>query len=115
MPDSCLLNPAQECYGLKKAQELEDELAELRRQNSSSHERIFDRLGALETNDAVQRTQYEVILEKLDTLSERHSELSRKLGELEAKPGKRWEAIVAQVVSLVVAALVGAVIARLGF
>lgn len=105
--EKCIMDPQRDCLGLIKARELEQDMNELRRQNSASHERIFDRLAALETHDAVQVTQFEMILEKLDGLA-------KKVGELEAKPGKRWEAIVGQVIGLVVAALVGAAIARLG-
>lgn len=40
--------------------------------------------------------------------------LGQKVDTIEKKPGKRWEAVVGQVVSLVIAAVVGAVLARLG-
>ena len=108
MPDEkCILDPQRDCLGLIKARELEQDMTELRRQNSASHERIFDRLATLETHDAVQVTQFEMILEKLDSLA-------KKVGELEAKPGKRWESIVGQVIGLVVAALVGLILGKIG-
>lgn len=114
MPEKCIVNPERDCLGLMKAKELEKDLNDLRKQNSASHERLFDRVGELERLEGIQGEQYKNILEKLDTLTRRHDELNRKLGELEAKPGKRWESIVGQVLGLVVAALVGALLVRIG-
>lgn len=120
-PEKCIVDPERDCLGLIKAAQLEKDLAEvekdmsdLRKQNSASHERIFDRLGKLETQEGIQGEQYKHILEKLTDLGDKLSSLGNRLGVVEAKPGKRWEAIVGQVIGLVVAALVGAAIARLG-
>ena len=107
MPEKCILDPERDCLGLMKARELEKDVNELRKQNSSSHERIFDRLGELEKQEGIQLVQYEHIMEKLD-------ELAGDVKELKAKPGKRWEGIVEKVIGLVAAAVVGYFLARLG-
>ena len=83
-------------------------------QHIGTHREVFDRLRELERLEGIQGEQYKNILEKLDTLTRRHDELNRKLDELEAKPGKRWESIVGQAAGLIVAALFGAIAARLG-
>ncbi len=107
MPEKCILDPERDCLGLMKARELEKDVNELRKQNSSSHERIFDRLGELEKQEGIQLVQYEHIMEKLD-------QLAGDVKELKAKPGKRWEGIVEKVIGLVAAAVVGYFLARLG-
>lgn len=112
--EKCIINPERDCLGLMKAQELERDLNDLRKQNSASHERLFDRVGELERLEGIQGEQYKNILEKLDTLTSRHDALNKKLDELEAKPGKRWESIVGQIIGLVVAALVGLILGKIG-
>ena len=107
MQEKCILDPERDCLGLMKARELEKDVNELRKQNSSSHERIFDRLGELEKQEGIQVVQYEHILEKLD-------QLAGDVKELKAKPGKRWEGIVEKVIGPVVAAVVGYFMAMLG-
>lgn len=107
MPEKCILDPERDCLGLMKARELEKNVNELRKQNSSSHERIFDRLGELEKQEGIQLVQYEHIMEKLD-------QLAGDVKELKAKPGKRWEGIVEKAIGILVAAVLGFMLARLG-
>ena len=107
MAEKCILDPDRDCLGLIKARELEKDVNELRKQNSSTHERIFDRLGELEKQEGIQVVQYEHILEKLD-------QLSGDVKELKAKPAKRWESIVEKIIGLVIAAVVGFILARIG-
>ena len=107
MSEKCILDPERDCLGLMKARELDKDVNELRKQNSSSHERIFDRLGELEKQEGIQVVQYEHILEKLD-------QLAGDVKELKAKPGKRWESIIEKVIGLLAAAVVGYVLAQIG-
>ena len=107
MPEKCILDPERDCLGLMKARELEKDVNELRKQNSSSHERIFDRLGELEKQEGIQLVQYEHIMEKLD-------QLAGDVKELKAKPGKRWEGIVEKAIGILVATVLGFMLARLG-
>lgn len=107
MPEKCILDPERDCLGLMKARELEKDVNELRKQNSSSQERIFDRLGELEKQEGIQLVQYEHIMEKLD-------QLAGDVKELKAKPGKRWEGIVEKAIGILVAAVLGFMLARLG-
>lgn len=114
MDEKCIRFPESDCLGLHKAAELEkdldelrDDLGELRRQNSGTHERLFDRLNALENQEGIQREQYKHIMEKL-------TQLATDMAEIKARPAKRWEGIVEQVIGIVVAAVVGFMLARLG-
>ena len=80
MPEKC----NEHCAGLDR---LEQQVDELRRQNGTDHREFRERIGKIETSDAVQREQYETILEKLDALT-------HKVDALEAKPGRRWDGLV---------------------
>lgn len=138
MPEKCKVNPECDCLGLIKAAELEADLNELRKQNSSSHERIFDRLGELEKQEGIQGEQYKHIIDKLGDVTVNLNELksdskevvsklpplthrvealermSEDMNELKSKPAKQWESLKGQVISLIVAAIVGFLLVRLG-
>lgn len=51
------------CIGLKR---LEEEVRDFRTQNSETHRQIFDRVRSLEQSDAVQRSEFKTINQKLD-------------------------------------------------
>jgi len=100
MPEKC----NEPCPELER---LSSRLNELQTQNSDTHREIFARMNKLERQEAVQEVQYSTILEKLD-------DLSGKVDNLEAKPGKRWEAIVDKVIWAVCAAVIAFLLARVG-
>lgn len=138
MSEKCLINPERDCYGLIKAMEVEKDLNELRASNSKSHERFFERLEEIERNDSVREVQYGNLLEKLGDLSgdlselktdskaivsqlsplthkmEEMEELSKDVEEMKSRPAKRWENIVEAIIGLVVAAVVGYMLAAVG-
>lgn len=97
MPEKCL----ETCADLTR---LEQQLKDLQKQNGEDHKELRDRIGKVELTNAVQNERYDAILGKLDALTARHDALNQKLGELEAKPGKRWESLIGYAMS----ALVGA-------
>lgn len=138
MQEKCIINPERDCLGLIKAMEVERDVNELRKQNSSSHERMFERLGELEKHDGIQGVQYGNILEKLEDMTENLSELrvdnkeaisqipplvrrvdsleqlSEDVNELKEKPAKRWESVVEKAIGILVAAVVGFMLAKIG-
>lgn len=144
MPDNrtCLVDPERDCYGLKKAMELEVELDDFRAHNDKSHKEFFDRLAVLEKQDAVQMEQYKNIMEKLsgltDTLAEmkndsksvvekmsplihRVEDLEKKYESINAdvkvmkeKPAKRWETLVEKVMWAVAAAVITIILSKIG-
>ena len=97
MPERC----SEPCPGLTQ---MEHRMEELEAQNSSSHQGIYDRLRALETSDAVQDANYTTIIKMLD-------DLTAKISSLEAKPGKRWERIVENVICAICAAVIAFLLA----
>ncbi len=102
MSDKCADNP-RDCPLLPRVEALE----KANEQHGNTHREIFSRLNDVERDNAVQNAKYDTILEKLDGLT-------KKVEALEAKPGKRWESIVGQVITLVAAAIVGMLLGRVG-
>nr|DAZ63684.1 MAG TPA: Protein of unknown function (DUF1515) [Caudoviricetes sp.] len=74
---------------------------------SETHKEFYDRIRALEIARAEQGQQYTTILEKLDSLT-------TTVASIQAKPGKRWEAIVEKSIWAVVAAGIAFLLARIG-
>ncbi len=142
MSEKCLVNPEQECFGRIKALEVEGDVNDLRKRNETSHKEFFDRLAVLERHEAIQTEQYKSIMEKLSSVTASLSELAvesktitsmilpltHRVDELEEdckklktdvtglkeKPAKRWENMVEKVLALVVAAVVGFLLSRIG-
>ena len=100
--DNCPLIPRVEA--LERANE----------QHGSTHREMYDRLRELERLEGIQGEQYKAILEKLDGLTQKHDALNTKLSELEAKPGKRWEALAEKALWAVCAAVIAFLLAKIG-
>ena len=59
-------------------------------------------------------TSVAVMAEQMKTMNTSVNTLTAKVDEIEARPGKRWEAIVAAAISAIVGALLGFVLAGMG-
>lgn len=82
------------------------------RSKSNAH-----RLEALEKQtEAVNTlaTSVAVMAEKIESTGEKVDSLCEDVKEIKQKPGERWEKVVGQVISLLVAAVFGYVLARMG-
>lgn len=88
-----------ECPIAGKVERLEEQLDEYQTRSANSHREIYSRLNTLETSSAVTQTRYDAIIEKLDGIT-------NKVDELEQKPSKRWETVIASLISAVVAGVV---------
>lgn len=97
----------QNCPVAGRVDALEGQLDEFQAQNSATHKEIFTRLNTLERSEAVQEVHHKAIMDKLDNIT-------HKVCALEQKPAKRWEALVGDIIKLVVAAVVGFFLARAG-
>lgn len=84
-------------------------------QRSKSNTKRIDKLE--QNYEALNKltTSVEVMATKLDTMNENLKEVSEKVAEQSAKPGKRWEAIVEKVLLVVVSAIVVYALAKIGF
>lgn len=102
MPD-CEKN----CVLAARVDRLEEDMKSEKENRQKAHAEIYDRLRTVESKQAVNET-------KLDTITDKLDGLDGKMDTLLSKPGKRWEAVVAAVISAVVAGLVGFVLATMG-
>lgn len=110
-----------------------DALEKCNERHSETHQKLFDRLNKVETENAVQGAQFAAIMEKLDRMDVKHDRLVDKmdslestvsrqeqtlnelnergknnqarLDALEAKPGKRWDGMVEKFIAGVVGAV----------
>ena len=105
--EKCILDPQRDCLGLQKAEMLEKQMDQWRAQSRESHQEIFRRLNELEKSETARDIQYTSIMEKLDKLVAWQE-------AQQAKPAKRWDAVVEKVILAVVAAVIGAILARIG-
>ena len=92
MPEKCV----EPCADILR---LEQQMKDLQKQNGDDHKEFRDELHKLEKEEAVQSERYTTILDKLDNLSE-------KVDALESKPGKRWDSLVACIISSLATAFV---------
>lgn len=82
------------------------------RSKSNSH-----RLDALEKQTEALNTlatAVAVMAEKVEATGEKVDGLCTDVQEIKQRPAKRWESVVVQVISILVAAALGYVLARLG-
>lgn len=99
---------------------LEREIADLQAKQAAAdeqHKTIFRRLDKQdEMIESVQKlaSSVERLTLKQDTLQSKVDDLCTDVDEIKDKPGKRWEAITADAIKIVVAAVVGYILARLG-
>lgn len=91
-----------------------ERLVDLTERNANSFNRAFERLDELEKQGVRRGEQYKSILDTLTNLSSKLDLLSGRVGNIEMKPAKRWEGVVGQVITLLVAAIVGLLLGRLG-
>ena len=109
MPEKCT-DSLRDCPLAARLEALERANA----QHAGTHRDVFDRLRELERLEGIQGEQYKNILEKLDGLARRHDELTQKLSDLEAKPGRRWDALVEKGLWAVCAAVIAFFLGRVG-
>lgn len=121
MSDKCIIDPRSDCLGLIRAEELakniqavERDMADMRSHNDKSHKEYFDRLALLEAHNKVQDAHYEHIIEKLTDITNELSSLSVRIASIEHKPGKRWDSMVEKGLGIVLAAVLGYILAHVG-
>lgn len=102
MPD-CEKN----CVLAARVDRLEEDMKSAKENRQKTHSEIYDRLRKVESDQAVSRTKLDTITDKLDSLD-------GKMDTLLSKPGKRWEAVVAAVISAVVGGLIVFVMTKIG-
>lgn len=94
-------------------QDLKIQIAEIEKDIKGIWKRIDEQLQ-LATSVNELATKVEVQGHRLNDLVGKLSELVEDIKEMKAKPARRWETVVSQVIGLIVAALFGVIIAKLG-
>lgn len=75
------------------------------------------RIKKLEGENAVLHelaTSVAVMAEQMKTMNSSVSTLTDEVEELKEKPGKRWDSLVTQIISILVAAFIGFLLAKFG-
>lgn len=93
-------------YDCPTGQRLEKQIDDLRKSNSETHQKLWEAINELKTNDAVQDSKYETIISKLN-------EVTAEVKALQAVPGNNWKDLVKTVISSVVSLIVGFALAKL--
>ena len=107
MSDKCVIDHDRDCLGLSKAEMLEKQMEEYRRQARETHAQLFDRIRDLEKAEAARNEQYKQIMEKLDQLLE-WQETQQK------KPQAFVDDIKGKAVWAILAAFIAFILARVG-
>lgn len=107
MGEKCIIDPARDCLGLAKAEMLEKQVDEYRRQARETHSQLFDRIRELERAESARGEQYKQIMEKLDQLLE-WQETQQK------KPQAFVDDIKGKIIWAVLAAVIAFILGRIG-
>ena len=88
------------------------------RKSSETHKEFYNRVRALEMQDAVRNEQYDTILEKLESLTASVGTLAKSLADIQSEPGKEWKdlkkSIRWAVLAAVIAAVMGFLLGKIG-
>ena len=78
----------------------------------SAHKRL-DELISL--NDSVKNLAISTakMAEQLKTLTDNSAKLDQKISDLELKPARRWDAVVSQIIQLLIAGIIGFLLSQL--
>ena len=107
MGEKCIIDPARDCLGLAKAEMLEKQVDEYRRQARETHSQLFDRIRELERAESARGEQYKQIMEKLDQLLE-WQETQQK------KPQAFVDDIKGKIIWAVLSAVIAFILGRIG-
>ena len=102
MPDNCP-DSSRECPLASRMEALED----ANKNHSRTHEGMYDRIRALETENAVQNAHWKNVDGKLD-------ELTVMVRDLTGRAGKRWESLADKALWAVCAAVIAFLLGRVG-
>lgn len=101
-------------------EEMAVKLAETEARSKSNTHRIdqlgeqFTAINRLAVAVEVMATKQDSQAEKIDEMKDTVAKLDKKVESLEQEPGKRWKSVIEKVVSVLVAAVVGFILARVG-
>lgn len=77
-------------------------------------EEMFDKISSLAQSVEILALEMKAERESSNETKQDVKDIKKRLGEIESKPAKRWENMTTQIISLVISAIVGYIIARIG-
>ncbi len=101
MGEGCSSN---NCYDVTR---LEHQIEELKKSNAATHEKLWNEINDLKTNDAVQDSKYDTILNQLNSVV-------MEVKALQAVPGNNWRDLVKTILTSVATLLVGYALGKIG-
>lgn len=93
-----------ECSGIER---LERQIETLRNQNTETHKRMWEVINELKTNDAVQITRYDTILNQLNSVV-------AEVKALQAVPGNNWKDLMKTLGASIATLILGVLAAKVG-
>ena len=93
--------------------ELEVKVAEIDQRSKSNTHRLDDLEGKYDVLNRL-ATAVEVLATKQDSMEKSITGLTAKVDTIEAKPAKRWEALVEKAIYLILAGIIGYALAKVG-
>lgn len=94
------MNCENNCINEHRIKSLEDDFRDFKANNSKDHKEFYNRLEDVEKDMVSSKSDREHINGKLD-------EISENVKTLMDKPGKRYETVVASILTAIIGALVG--------
>ena len=94
------MNYENKCINEHRIKSLEDDFRDFKANNSKDHKEFYNRLEDVEKDMVSSKSDREHINRKLD-------EISENVKALMDKPGKRYETVVASILTAIIGALVG--------
>lgn len=124
MPENC----ENSCSGLTR---LEQEVADIRRQNGADHKEFRLQIQEIEKEDAKQKERFDRIMDNLHELKSDNKEVISQLSsfseksksvdkltsdveELKAKPGKKWDKLSFEIIGAIALAVLAFLLGRMG-
>ena len=94
-------------------EEIVGKIAEIDQRSKSNTHRLDDLEGKYDVLNRL-ATAVEVLATKQDSMEKSINGLTAKVDTIEAKPAKRWEALVEKAIYLIVAGVIGYALAKVG-
>lgn len=127
MPN-CIQDPQHDCFGLAEAeilkhqiQNIQDQMKQDRKNrkrdsksNKKDHKEFYRRMEFSEKAQALTQNQLAQVLADTQEIKASIGQHGQAISDINAKPAKTWEKRVEQIVGLVIAAVVGLVLAKIG-
>lgn len=77
-------------------------------------EEMFEKISSLAQSVEILALEMKAERESSNETKQDVKDIKKRLGEIESKPAKKWENMINQIITLVISAIVGYIIAKIG-